>query len=321
MRQYLFADLAIASTPALSLPLPASTGRPAREGVAIRVRAPAPRGRLRTWRHMWRDDAGAPVLGVAMTRNGYLLRFPRRCDFAITRDATRIDARPHRPLPEALFDHLLIDQVLPRCIAQRGELIVHAAAVAFGDTVALFVGESGRGKSTLAGQFLRTGHTVLTDDCVILRPGRRTVRAWATYPSLRLQNDSAAALFPDESMPGNLPLYSTKRRWHLPESLPFKAGAKLAAIYFMNPPARRGAGVTIRPLSPSKACIRLMEQSFQLDVLDRHAVGRLLHQAGRVAATTPVFTLDYPRDFAQIASLDRTIERHVAAITGPSKSR
>ena len=91
--------------------------------------------------------------GLAVTRSGYLLRFPRQCDFVVSADATRIDTRPHRQVAPEILEHLLADQVLPRCLAQRGELVAHAAGIAFGRDIALFVGESGRGKSTLAGLF------------------------------------------------------------------------------------------------------------------------------------------------------------------------
>jgi len=73
-------------------------------------------------------------------------------------------------------------------------------------------------------------------------------------------------------------------------------------------------------MARATACIRLMEQCFQLDILDRDAVKRLLGRAGEVVARVPVFTLDYPRDFGRAAELVAGIERHFAGVAGDSSA-
>jgi len=231
---------------------------------------------VRAWRHQWQDDAKRTVISLARTRSGYLLRFPRQCDFAISGDAGRIEARPHRRLAPEFLEHLLTDQVLPRCLAQQGELVVHAAGIALGPDIALFVGESGRGKSTLAGLFFRTGRAILSDDCLMLRPTPEAVRAIPTYPSLRLQPDSVEALFPGDTAPAPLASYSDKPRFSIPDVSRQAAGGRVAAMYFLGDADAGRADVRIAPMARATACIQLMEQCFQLDILDRDAVQRLL---------------------------------------------
>lgn len=249
-----------------------------------------------------------------MTRSGYLLRFPRQCDFVISGDARRIDVRPHRYLAPEILEHLLADQVLPRCLAQRGELVVHAAGIALGHDIALFVGESGRGKSTLAGLYFRAGRTVLTDDCLILRPTPDAVRALATYPSLRLQPDSIDALFPGDAARVSLPSYSDKRRFVVMDTSAQTVAGRVAAVYFLGDACAEQNDLRIEPLAPATSCIRLMEQSFQLDVLDRDAVRRLLGRAGEIVTRVAAFALNYPRDFRRSDELLAGIERHFASI-------
>jgi hypothetical protein len=321
MPEYFFGDLPIASALPLSL-LKRRSGRVTApvQTLTSRRRATRPPA-IRTWRHRWRDDAGRTVIGLALNRAGYLLRFPRKCDFAISADATRIDVRPHRDLSQDTIEHLVADQVLPRCLAQRGGLVAHAAGIAIGHDIALFIGESGRGKSTLAGLFFRAGRTVLTDDCLMLRPTLDTVRAVPTYPSLRLKRDSAEALFPGDGTSAPEPSFSDKRRLLVPDVAHDVANRHVAALYFMGDATAEPTEVTIRPLGPAAACIRLMEQTFQLDVLDRDAVGRLLTCAGDVVAQVPAFTLDFPRDFDRTAELVAGIERHFAGTAGRSGAR
>jgi len=248
-----------------------------------------------------------------MMRSGYLIRFPRQCDFVVSADATRIDVRPHGRLAAETLEHLLADQVIPRCLAQRGELVVHASGVALGRNIALFVGESGRGKSTLAGLFLRAGRKILTDDSLLLRPAPDAVRARATYAGLRLNPDSADALFPDAAVIEDPPSYSDKRRFTVPDAGADAAG-RASALYFLGDECAEPDHCRIERLPPGAACIRLMEQSFQLDVLDRDAVGRLLGRAGEIVTRVPAFTLDYRREFKQSAALLASIERHFASV-------
>jgi hypothetical protein len=195
---------------------------------------------------------------------------------------------------------------------------VHAAGVALGQDIAVFVGESGRGKSTLAGLFLRAGRTVLSDDCLVLQPTLATVRALATYPSLRLRQDSVDALFPGDQSGAFLPSYSDKRRFTVPANAHEAARHGVAVLYFLGNAGGTESEFLFEPLAPATACIRLLEQSFQLDVHARDCVARLLKSASEVVARVPAFTLTYPRNFGRIAELSTHIERHFAGIAGPA---
>ena len=318
MADYLLGDMPIASAVPLPLLLVPTASTSAHVLTVTRnqrnLRPPA----IGAWHHQWRDDTGRPVIGLALTPSGYLLRFPHQCDFTISADARRIDARPHRRLAPATLEHLLADQVVPRCLAHRGELLVHAAGIAFGRDIALFVGESGRGKSTLAGLFLRAGRTVLTDDCLMLRPTAEAVRAVPSYPSLRLSPDSVAALFPGDSASETAQSHSEKQRFPVPDASRQTVAGRVAALYFIGEANAAAADVTVEPLAAASSCIRLMEQSFQLDVMDRDAVKRLLARAGEVVMRVPSFTLDFPRDFRRVADLRGSIEGQFTSVAGVS---
>jgi hypothetical protein len=317
MRDYFLGDHPVSSV----IPLPVLRTRSATAStrtltVTNRARAKRP-SPVRAWHHRWQDGNGRTIIGLARTETGYLLRFPRQCDFEVSLDAARIAVQPHRSLSKPALEHLLADQVLPRCLAQRGALVAHGACIDVGGRTALFVGESGRGKSTLAGLFLSRGHTVLTDDCVLLRPAASGARAVAAYPSLRLNRDSARAIFPD-GVRAARSRYSSKLRVLLPAVPRAGRSRPIAAIYYLG--EARVSRINIQPLAPSAACIQLMEQCFQLDVVDRRVVSRLLEQAAKVTARVPAYALEFPRSFTRSAALVAGIERHLAEVADGRQS-
>ncbi|AFK56370.1 Putative HPr kinase/phosphorylase [Tistrella mobilis] len=89
----------------------------------------------------------------------------------------------------------LLGPVLGALCHQRGEVILHAAVLRFGDAAVAFCGQSGAGKSTLAASLLARGHRMLADDVTVLRRGpgsdARTL-AWPAYPRMRLWQDAAS---------------------------------------------------------------------------------------------------------------------------------
>ena len=147
--------------------------------------------------------------------------------------------------------HLLLDQVLPRLLAQRGQLVLHAGAVRAGSRAIAFVGETGSGKSTLSGSFHVDGCPVLSDDGLLVTPEAGRALALPTYPSLRLWPEAlagslrrAAALAPSlTTRPSSASCSAKPRNPGTP--LP------LAALFVLAPAADNGAA-RISSLSGSR---------------------------------------------------------------------
>lgn len=85
--------------------------------------------------------------------------------------------------------------MLPRFLANESQLLLHACVNITGRTV-LFLGKSGWGKSTLAALFHQNSFKLYSDDCVLLKPDGTSWQAVATYPSLRLYDDSIENVLP-----------------------------------------------------------------------------------------------------------------------------
>ncbi len=99
---------------------------------------------------------------------GYLLRYPDLADFHLLPKAKEIRCYPNPNTPLETIRHLLLDQVMPLTLSERGKLVLHASAVVTPEGAIAFLGETGRGKSTLTASFAQRGFSVLTDDCLLL---------------------------------------------------------------------------------------------------------------------------------------------------------
>src|SRR5262245_35532677 len=121
------------------------------------------------WDHHWRRPEGS----VSCSRGspaGYQLGFPGLAVFDIADDGRSIVGRTEGTLPLSTVEHLVVDQVLPRVLAQRGRLVLHAGCVVTARGAVAFLGDSGAGKSTLCASFARAGDgLVLGDDGIVVR--------------------------------------------------------------------------------------------------------------------------------------------------------
>lgn len=306
---YRYGSSTVASTLALPALAVASTGTPASFCVD--------RGQLvcpeRTqWRHHWRDGEEV-VLSLAQQGSDYWLRFPDLADFLLQANASRIFVAPDATADDNTLEHLLVDQVLPRCLAHRAHLMLHASCITINGCHALFLGPSGWGKSTLAGLLHQQGHTVHSDDCVQVIPDRGRYEALPTYHSLRLYADSLETLFPGAHDAAPMASYSEKLRVPLSRSGAAQGAVPVDALYVLGNPAEAGKTAQISPQRPSQTCQALIRHSFRLDLGDRD--GNVAHFArcANMVKLVPAFRLDYPRDYTQSFALVEIIARHLSS--------
>ncbi|MEZ5645281.1 MAG: hypothetical protein R3E99_09045 [Burkholderiaceae bacterium] len=309
--QYIFCSKSVSTT--LSLPVLAAGTDDAHDRIQIdRVHQTCP-DQL-DWSHHWRDGAEV-VLSLARHGADYWLRFPGLADFLLQPHSLRVVVAGDTSTDPNTLEHLLVDQVLPRLLAHLGSLMVHASAVQIGEHHALFIGPSGRGKSTLAALLKRRGHSVLSDDCVQLRTGAQGCEALPTYPSLRLYADSLENVFPGEKATSPVARYSEKLRLALEAPAMGMKAFAVDAMYLLEDPLHSDIDVHIWPSPPSRTCQALLGHSFRLDLADRDGNAAHFARCASVVNKVPTFGLVYPRDFSQSAKLVDTIAQHLSTVT------
>lgn len=206
---------------------------------------------------------------------------------------------------EATLDHFLADVLLPGMLDHQGELVLHAGAVIIEGAAVLFVGASGRGKSTLTASFYAEGHTVLSDDGIIVTCTETGANAEAVYPGIRLLPMTLSALFADSIPTAEVAHYASKRRI-VPDARMSPANFPAAALFFLSEQAGTGQ-VSISPMGAADACIGIVSKSFALDPSDKLRARNRIEQASHLANALPAFALDYPREISALPQVRQAI--------------
>ena len=316
VHHYRFGQSHVASHVPLPV-LPTATDRPMATADILLHAAPARTALepVAAWLHHWPARDGTITLSLATHGSGYRLRFPGLCDFLIDTDAVRIQIQPTHALDPNTLEHLIVDQVLPRLLSHRGELVAHASVVRIQDRAIGFLGHSGWGKSTLVSLLHGAGHRLLSDDCALMVATTDAVHIVPTYPSLRLFGDSIGQTLGDDASTRPVAAYSPKQRLTLGPPEPQDSTCPLHAIYLLNDPSDPASHHRITPLPPALACMALVEHSFRLDLSSSSHTRTLLTQAATVLRHAPAFALHYPRDYATSAVLLDTLVAHATGLT------
>ncbi len=193
--------------------------------------------------------------------------------------------------PRAL-EHYLIDHAIPTGLSCDGDLVVHGACLERDGAAVLLLGPSGAGKSTLSKQLIEAGWRLLGDDSVRLERIGDEVRAWASYPGLRLHEDVASLdeAGADGAGPGALVAeYGSKRRADIAPAAAV-GEATVGVIVELGDDGPLG----VASLGPAKRAAAIASQLF----LPPAAVAEGMERPGAVApvaAVVPGIRVDYGR--------------------------
>jgi hypothetical protein len=259
--------------------------------------------------HAWTFPDGTVWTYFYRDGGNYRLRFPELADFEVSANGWAVRCWPVPGISEDTVDHLYLNQVLPLALSKQGRFIFHASAIEAGSGALVFMGGSGRGKSTLAASFATSGFSFLTDDGLQVEEENGGYRVLPSYPSIRLWEDSKDALFA-EDVPIALPVqYTCKPRFLADENLAFCGTARaLQRFYFLG---EGGAGtVEFMPLGPSEALIELVRHSFLLDIEEQDVVSRHFDRLARLVSRPIFYRLDYPRRYEALAHVRHAIIEH-----------
>lgn len=190
---------------------------------------------------------------VTQTETGYLVRFRSCGEFVISEDLNRIEVRRDPDGRHELLPILLAGTVSAIVLTLRGHTVLHASAVLLNGRSMAFVGQSGRGKSTVAALMCVAGARLVTDDLLAVDPGPPAICIGGAS-ELRLREKAAEiALMGSASSSRET---ADDRLAFAPEAAE-PAPVPLAAIVIPGP-SRAAAEVEIERLTPSDALFAML---------------------------------------------------------------
>lgn len=250
----------------------------------------------------WVANNGDVCLECRRHANKVILRFIDLADFHLALPDLTVTCYPHSGIDAETCNHLFRNQVTPLLLNARGEQVFHGAAVAVPSGVMAFLGRSGLGKSTLATAFAGHGYPFLSDDVVqigaasdgfVVQPGDTSVRLWGESRDWFFDRarDTAPAIS-----------YTRKSRIPAGDDLPHATTPQpLRAMFILTDEG--ATSLTIEPISGQAAHLAWVQHSFLLEPDKNAVIAANFRAAAELASSIPCFSLDYPRDFAQLTRL------------------
>lgn len=276
----------------------------------MRILAPQPQLRVEApVFNRWFLAGGVVWVNFYRLGQNYLLRFPDLADFQITGTGQSVCCWPVPGTSQATLQHLYLNQVLPLALSRQDKLIFHASAIESDAGALAFMGNSGRGKSTLAASFASRGFRFLTDDGLLLAETSAGFMVQPSHPSIRLWADSRAATIGSDAPLAPPVQYTAKERLlsggdlrHCDEPRP------LRRVYFLGDGS--ASKLTIRAMSTDETLTALLRYSFLLDMETREMLARHFDQLSRLMALPIYHSLDFPRRFEDLADVRDAVLAH-----------
>lgn len=260
---------------------------------------------------IWPSPDGTAWVQFHRRDGGYVLRFPALADFDVSLDGRTARVTPVPGVSDGTIEHLYLNQVLPLALSRQGQVVLHASAVGLAGNGVAFIGESGRGKSTLAASFATTGSRFLTDDGLQLRWLDGKCWVVPSHPSIRLWEDSEGALITHAVSKAPAVDFTTKVRLLAGDHIAFCTETQpLRRVYFLGDGT--APTLAIDSMAPVEALMALVKNTFLLDIEEQQLLAWHFDEMVRLAALPIFFRLDYPRRYEDLPQIRAAIIQHVS---------
>jgi len=194
-------------------------------------------------------------------------------------------------------------------LQQRGNLVLHASAIAVGDRAMLFCGQSGAGKSTMAALLCRRGYGLLNDDvCNLIPAAHGTYEVRPDGRMLKLWSESLDRLAWDK--PQDMKVRADIEKFFCAPPLTAGVSKPVGAIYILRAtPA--GGPPSIRRLRAMEGMIELKRNAYRrflVAAMDMEAA--YFKASAALQQSAGIYVLSRPLDFAATDSLLDLLEDH-----------
>jgi len=243
-------------------------------------------------------DQGVMVRSYA-TPSGFRLVYDDTGVFDVTAGGREV--RWYRPESADLEAGRLdvLGRVLALALHASGWLSLHGSAVALGEGAVAFLAPKGSGKSTLAFALMRAGAALLTDDTVVIEPGRPSIMRPGVQ-SVRLFRDSADWLSAPAPLAGTSDIKPTFGQ--LVTDARRLTRAPLAALYLLEsvPAGALAEPVERERIEGPAAVFQLVTQTKIGTLLGGSEAPTVFGAVVAIAEGAPVYKLRVTRDYEQL---------------------
>ncbi len=202
------------------------------------------------------------------------------------------------------WENQLVNTALPLLLTSLGRFVLHGAAVLTDRGAVVFIGPSGRGKSTIAATAASLGRGVLADDGVLLTSEREVSSGFVGWRGPR-----HVRLVDSASGPAGRP---RKHTLHLCQAQQAIASSPIASIVMLAP--RSDSLSPLRTLDARFRVAGILANSFSVDERTRR---EQLVVAAAVAERVPMCQVSLPDDLDRAAS---ALEAVLARLDDPRPS-
>ena len=246
----------------------------------------------------------------------FLLQLPGLATYRVSSDATTVMISCHPEADLQLLRAHLYGSILAVLCFGHGLLPLHGACVSLGKNAVIFTGASGRGKSTMAAAFARSGYRVLCDDVCGVELLCGQAQVWPAFPRLKLLPDAIEAFCLDTDTLYTQAAKGIKGHFLLdqPEMDHPCAALPIAALYLIED--NDGDEIDFLRLRGAAGFLAVREQ------IHRSNMGATLGMRAEIfrdlsdlLTAVPVFRLSRPRNLTRIADVVQAVaRRHPQAI-------
>lgn len=222
------------------------------------------------------------------TDSGYRMRFHNCGEFEIGAELAHVTVRQDPAGFNEMLPILMAGTVSAFLLSLRGHTVLHASAVSVGGRALAFVGQSGRGKSTLAALLCGAGADLVTDDLLVVATEPISCVGGATELRLRA---SAAPLAAD--LPDAVTRTTVDQRLALTAKQAPALPMPLHAIV-IPAPSRTATEVEVRSVEPSTAVFALLRFPRVYGWRDPDVLRRDFSTVSRLVDEIPVYDVTVP---------------------------
>lgn len=203
-------------------------------------------------------------------------------------------------LDSSLLNLYILSEALGIVLHQKGFFLLHGSAVKLGEKIAVFIGNPGAGKSTIAGAFAKQDYTVIADDMVAISIDKNhNFCVIPAFPQIKLWSSAIEGL---EYQKANLsPLFLGSKKQVFREFKNFPQNPlPLKVIYILD----KSESLNITKIKAQEALLNLT-RFFPLPsaLLKGKSLQDHFQKCIKISQQIPIYKLNIPRNFLILKEL------------------